>query len=552
MSRGALPGKAYVAVACAALVLLLAQVVGHSWVGLGRRWYASDVPVHMRLLTRSPWNNAAIDGLRAWNSAGARFQFSWGQYSSYSFNCSRSNSRNDVVFRYTACKAWGENTVARTQSWRVRGTDRLLDTDVVFNLNKSWGIYYGPRRRGAVDFRRVALHEFGHVLGLGHPDSSGQRRTAVMNSKVSDTDRLQNDDVNGIRAIYGSDRPRGTPDLVVRSVQTTPRTPTAGQTFTLSASVRNVGNGTSGATTLRYYYYRSSSRDWVVVGTDSVPGLSPSGSSQESIRLTSPSRAGTHYYNACVAAVRGERNTSNCFGNVQVTVRGGGTPDLVVQSARATPATLAGGEVFTLSARVRNVGNGTSAATTLRYYYYRSSSREWVVLGTDSVGSLSPSSSSPESIRLRIPSRAGTYFFNVCVQSVSRERNTSNCSGNVRVTVRGGGTPDLVVQSLRTTPRTLTVGGTFTLSARVRNVGNGTSAATTLRYYYYRSSTRDWVVVGQDSVGSLSPSSSSPESIGLTVPGRTGTHFLNACVASVAGERNKDNCSGNLRVTVRP
>ena len=60
------------------------------------------------------------------------------------------------------------------------------------------------------------------------------------------------------------------------------------------------------------------------------------------------------------------------------------------------------------------------------------------------------------------------------------------------------------------------------------------------------------VVVGQDSVGSLSPSSSSPESIRLTVPGRTGTHLLNACVASVAGERNKDNCSGNLRVTVRP
>ena len=550
MSRGALPGKAYVAVACAALVLLLAQVVGHSWVGLGPRWYASSVPVHMRLANLgSSWTNAAIDGLRTWNSAGARFQFSWGQYSSGSLSCGGSNSRNDVIWSYTACREWGRNTVAVAHSWF--SGDRFLDADVVFNLNKSWGIYSG-RSRPAVDFRRVAIHEFGHVLGLDHPDDHGQRRAAIMNSIVSDIDRLQSDDIDGIRAIYGSDRPRGTPDLVVRSVQTTPRTPTAEGTFTLSASVHNVGNGTSAATTLRYYYYQSSSRDWVVVGTDSVPGLSPSGSSQESIRLRVPSRAGTHYYNACVAAVRGERNTSNCSGNVRVTVTGDGTPDLVVESARATPATLAGGEVFTLSATVRNVGGRTSAATTLRYYYYRSSSREWVVLGTDGVGSLSPSSSSPESIRLRIPSRAGTYFFNVCVQSVSGERNTSNCSGNVRVTVGGGGTPDLVVQSLRTTPRTLTVGGTFTLSASVHNVGNGTSAATTLRYYYYRSSTRDWVVVGQDSVGSLSPSSSSPESIRLTVPGRTGTHLLNACVASVAGERNKDNCSGNLRVTVRP
>ena len=68
-----------------------------------------------------------------------------------------------------------------------------------------------------------------------------------MNSTLSDVDRLQSDDINGIRAIYGSDRPAGTPDLVVGSVQTSPRTLTAGRTFTLSASVRNVGNGTSAA-----------------------------------------------------------------------------------------------------------------------------------------------------------------------------------------------------------------------------------------------------------------------------------------------------------------
>ena len=554
MSRGALPGKAYVAVACAALVLLLAQVVGHSWVGLGPHWSASDVPVHMRLANLgSSWTGGAIDGLRAWNSAGARFQFSWGQYSSGSLSCSGPNSRRDVLWGSTACEGFGANTLAVTQSWY--DGNRLLDADVVFNRNLSWGVYDGPPR-GAHDFRRVAIHEFGHALGLDHPDDHGQTRAAIMNSRISDIDRLQSDDIDGIRAIYGSDRPRGTPDLVVRSVQTSPGTLTAGRTFTLSANVRNVGDGTSAATTLRYYYYRSSSREWVVVGTDSVPGLSPSGSSQESIRLTAPSRAGTHYFNACVAAVRGESNTSNCSGNVRVTVTGDGTgdgtPDLVVESARATPSTLAGGEVFTLSATVRNVGGGTSAATTLRYYYYRSSSREWVVLGTDSVGSLSPSSSSPESIRLRVPSRAGTHFFNACVQSVPGERNTSNCSGNVRVTVTGGGTPDLVVESARATPSTLAGGEVFTLSATVRNVGGGTSAATTLRYYYYRSSSREWVVLGTDSVGSLSPSSSSPESIRLRVPSRAGTHFFNACVASVAGESNKENCSGNLRVTVQP
>ena len=501
----------------------------------------------------SSWTGGAIDGLRAWNSAGARFQFSWGEYSTGSLSCGVDNSRRDVLWGYTACGGLGDNTLAVTHSWYDDSSNRLLDADVVFNLDKSWDVYSGRLRPDAHDFRRVATHEFGHVLGLAHPDDHGQRRAAIMNSRISDIDRLQSDDIDGIRAIYGSDRPLGTPDLVVRSVQTSPRTLTAGGTFTLSASVHNVGNGTSPATTLRYYYYyRSSSREWVVVGSDSVGSLSPSASSHEAIRLTSPSRAGTHFFDACVAAVRGERDTSNCSGNVRVTVTGAGTPDLVVESARATPATLAGGEVFTFSATVRNVGSGTSPATTLRYYYYRSSSREWVVAGTDNVESLSPSSSSPQSIRLTMASRAGTHYFNACVQSVPGERDTSNCSGNVRVTVRGGGTPDLVVQSLRTTPGTLTVGERFTLSATVRNVGSGTSPATTLRYYYYRSSSREWVVVGTDSIGSLSPSLSSPESIRLTVPGRTGTHYFNACVASVAGESNKENCSANLRVTVQP
>ena len=88
----------------------------------------------------------------------------------------------------------------------------------------------------------------------------------------------------------------------------------------------------------------------------------------------------------------------------------GGAPDLVVRSLRTNPGTLTAGATFTLSATVRNIGSGTAAATTLRYYHWRSSSREWVVVGSDSVGQLSASASSPESIRLAAPSHAGTAF----------------------------------------------------------------------------------------------------------------------------------------------
>ena len=199
------------------------------------------------------------------------------------------------------------------------------------------------------------------------------------------------------------------------------------------------------------------------------------------------------------------------------------------------------------------MGSGAAAATTLRYYYYRSSSEEWVVVGSDRVGGLPASTSRSESIVLTAPSRAGTHYYNACVESVAGERNEDNCSGNLLVTVTGGGgAPDLVVEPLQTSPGTLTAGEAFTLSTRVRNVGSGAAAATTLRYYYYyRSSDGEWVVVGQDHVGALPASTGRSESIRLTAPSRAGTHYYNACVASVAGERNEDNCSGNLRVTVR-
>ena len=43
----------------------------------------------------------------------------------------------------------------------------------------------------------MALHEFGHVLGLDHPDQFGQNVAAIMNSTISNTDSLQQDDING-------------------------------------------------------------------------------------------------------------------------------------------------------------------------------------------------------------------------------------------------------------------------------------------------------------------------------------------------------------------
>jgi hypothetical protein len=80
----------------------------------------------------------------------------------------------------------------------------LEETDTIFNNAYQWDSYRGVLRRGVQDFRRVAIHEFGHTLGLDHPDEHGQHVAAIMNSTESNLDTVQADDIAGVRSLYNT------------------------------------------------------------------------------------------------------------------------------------------------------------------------------------------------------------------------------------------------------------------------------------------------------------------------------------------------------------
>ena len=137
------------------------------------------------------------------------------------------------------------------------------------------------------------------------------------------------------------------PDLVVESPSVTDSTPTSGTTFTLSATVRNAGDGASAATTLRFYRSTDSTittSDTVQgINAETVTGLAASeSSSSHSLDILAPPAPVQFYYGACVTAVADESDTTNnCSGSVRVRVQAQ-TPDPVWAAAMTVGETQYG------------------------------------------------------------------------------------------------------------------------------------------------------------------------------------------------------------------
>ncbi len=118
------------------------------------------------------------------------------------------------------------------------------------------------------------------------PEASDAGQTLTVT--VTYDDRCAFDNTLSVTSQPVESPPADTPDLVVGAPSVTDSRPAAGASFTLRATVRNQGTGSSAATTLRYYR----STDGTIatgdtqVGTDEVSALAASGTSAESIALT--------------------------------------------------------------------------------------------------------------------------------------------------------------------------------------------------------------------------------------------------------------------------
>jgi hypothetical protein len=195
----------------AAIVCCAAGTALGYWV-YGQTWPSGQIVMHLQLGTSSgtfidgatSWGQSAEWGLAEWNQYLDRVRFGVVRDSTVAI---RSGDGVNSVFWSSDNfgRPFNESTLAITDFW-WRG-NQMTEGDVVFNTKWKWNSYRGPLKTSGsdriFDFHRVAIHEFGHVLGLDHPDQHGQSVTAQMNSTISDLDHLANDDIGGVWFLYG-------------------------------------------------------------------------------------------------------------------------------------------------------------------------------------------------------------------------------------------------------------------------------------------------------------------------------------------------------------
>jgi predicted Zn-dependent protease len=145
----------------------------------------------------------------AYSAAFRQAMIDWNQTSKFRYfgtqtsaNPCATSGANGGGFSTTACgQAFGSGTLAVT-FYNFTNSNQMTHAGTVFNSNVNFSIYSGALKPNTTDFRRVAVHELGHALGLAHENNSSIN--AIMAPLIGNIETPRTDDIRGVRALYGA------------------------------------------------------------------------------------------------------------------------------------------------------------------------------------------------------------------------------------------------------------------------------------------------------------------------------------------------------------
>ena len=176
------------------------EIDGTKWIGGSTSFY---VAIDGQSYSEISWSEATLEALAEWSE---KTVFELTVVEEYKDPCLR-DYLNSIDFTDDVCGSdYGENTLAVTLiSYETQelGPPAIVESDIVVNSARQFDIFsgaLGSSKAGifVADFRRVALHELGHAIGLGHEET----QQAVMAPTLGDIDALQEDDIAGINHLY--------------------------------------------------------------------------------------------------------------------------------------------------------------------------------------------------------------------------------------------------------------------------------------------------------------------------------------------------------------
>jgi predicted Zn-dependent protease len=169
----------------------------HAYALEGQKWPTATTSFAYRIPGRAlVFSTAMKQALAEWNTA---TPFKYKPLNRAAAPCNL-KAVNGAEFAQTGCgnEAFGSSTLAVTFTEFSGKT--FVHAGTVFNAHKTFSVYSGPLKAASFDFRRVAVHELGHALGLAHETKAGVK--AIMQPVVSNIEKPQPDDIAGVRALY--------------------------------------------------------------------------------------------------------------------------------------------------------------------------------------------------------------------------------------------------------------------------------------------------------------------------------------------------------------